>query len=83
MKYAIQVSYYMYNSETDTEYEQWMYLGIKGEHRIFVFDFNVEERTKLFDSAKEAGEYIDKFFGLDKIEQRCSFNTVRLVEVEV
>ena len=79
MKYAIQVSYYMYNSETDTEYEQWLYLALEGEHKIFVFEDDVTERTKLFDTAKEAGEYVDKHFGADK--QRCSFNTVRIVEV--
>jgi len=79
MKYAIQVSYYMYNSETDTEYEQWLYLGLQGEHKIFVFDDYITDQTKLFDSAKEAGEYVDKHFGSDK--QRCSYSTVRMVEV--
>ena len=79
MKYAIQVSYYMYNSETDTEYEQWLYLALEGKHKIFVFEDDVTERTKLFDTVREAGEYIDKHFGAD--EQRCSYSTVRIVEI--
>lgn len=79
MKYAIQVSYYMYNSETDTEYEEWLYLALEGKHKIFIFEDEVSEKTKLFDTAKEAGEYVDKHFGAD--HQRCSFSTVRIVEV--
>ena len=79
MKYAIQVSYYMYDSETHTEYEQWLYLALEGKHKIFVFEDDVTERTKLFDTAREAGEYVDKHFRAD--EQRCSYSTVRIVEV--
>lgn len=79
MKYAIQVSYYMYDSATDNEYEEWLYLALQGEHKIFIFEDNVNEKTKLFDTAKEAGEYVDKHFGADC--QRCSFSTVRIVEV--
>ena len=79
MKYAIQVSYYMYNNGTDTEYEEWLYLALKGEHKIFIFEDNVNEKTKLFDTAKEAGEYVDKHFGAD--QQRSSYSTVRIVEV--
>ena len=79
MKYAIQASYYMYNNETDETYEQWLYLGLKGERKLFVFDDDVNERTKLFDTAREAGEYIDTRFGPDEII--CSFSTVRIVEV--
>lgn len=77
MKYAIQVSYYMYNSETDTEYEQWLYLEL--EDKMFVFEDNVSDKTKLFDTAREAGEYVDKHFGKD--DQRASYSTVRIVEI--
>ena len=79
MKYAIQASYYMYNSETDTEYEQWLYLAIEGERKIFVFDEDVSNRTKIFNTAKEAGDYLDKHFSPDKM--RCSFSTMRIVEI--
>ena len=79
MKYAIQIDYFMWDEETQTDYTKWLYLGLMGEHRIFVFDDNVEERTKLFDTASEAGAYVDKHFGKDKM--RCSYNNVRIVEV--
>lgn len=80
MKYAIQVSYYMWNNETETEYEEWLYLGTEGILKVFVFDNEVNEQTKLFDTATEAGQYVDKHFGVD--QQRCSYSTVRIVEVE-
>ena len=78
MKYAIQASYYMWNKETETEYEQWEYLALD-EHKIFIFEDDVTERTKLFSTAKDAGDYVDKHFGVDDI--RCSFSKVRIVEV--
>lgn len=79
MKYAIQVSYYMYDSETDKEYEEWLYLALEGKLKIFVFEEEINEKTKLFNTAKEAGEYVDKHFRADK--QRCSYSAVRIVEV--
>lgn len=79
MKYAIQASYYMYDSETDTEYEQWLYLAIEGERKIFVFEEDISDRTKIFDTAKEAGAYLDKHFSPNKT--RCSFSTMRIVEI--
>jgi hypothetical protein len=69
----------MYNSETNAEYEEWLYLALKGKNKIFIFEDEVNEKTKLFDTAREAGEYVDKYFGAD--EQRCNFSTVRIVEV--
>ena len=78
MKYAIQASYYMWNDETNTEYEQWEYLALD-EHKIFIFEDNITERTKLFDTATDAGNYVDKHFGVDYV--RCSFSKMRIVEV--
>lgn len=80
MKYAIQANYYMWNEKEEKEEMKWLYLGIKGAMKIFVFDDEVNERTKLFNTAKEAGEYVDKHFSPE--EMRCSFNSVRIVEVE-
>ena len=79
MKYAIQVLYYMWDNEIEREYEEWLYTAVEGEHKIFVFEDKVTDRTKLFDTAKEAGEYVDKHFGKD--DMRCSYRTVRIVEV--
>lgn len=80
VRYAIQASYYMWDSIKDAEYEEWLYLGLDGY--IFVFDESVEKRTKLFQTASEAGTYLDKYFGIDKM-QRSSFSTVRIVEVNI
>ena len=70
----------MWNAETETEYTEWLYLGLEGKSKIFIFDDEVNERTKLFDAAIEAGQYVDKYFGAD--QQRCSFESVRIVEVK-
>ena len=79
-KYAVQLSYYHWNSETNEEYEKWVYVGTEGEHKIFVMDDEVTDRTKLFDTASEAGAYIDKYF-YDDDEKRCCYSTVRIIEV--
>ena len=78
MKYAIQASYYMWNKEMNWEYEQWEYLALD-EHKIFIFEDGITERTKLFSTAKAAGEYVDKHFGVGYV--RCSFSKMRIVEV--
>lgn len=41
----------------------------------------INGNTKLFNTAKEAGEYVDKHFGAD--EMRCSYSSARIVEVEI
>lgn len=82
MKYAIQLSYYMWDSEKNEEYEKWVYVGIMNdEHRTFVMDDEVADRTKLFNTAAEAGAYLDKHFP-DDPGKRCSYSTVRIVEVK-
>ena len=80
MKYAIQCSVYFYNEEKDEEYTEWKYVSVKGAHKIFVFEDSVTKDTKLFNTAKEAGEYLDKHFGKDSL--RCSYQNARIVEVE-
>ena len=80
MKYAIQGSRYMVDKDTDNEYVQWMYIGTEGKLKLFVFEKEVTKDTKLFDTAREAGEYMDNHFGPDKV--RCGFSSVRIVEVD-
>ena len=79
MKYAIQASYYMWNGETEQEYTQWLYLGTKGKLKLFVFEEEINENTKLFDTAAKAGKYLDKHFPPDQC--RASFENMRIVEV--
>ena len=78
MKYAIMADYNMWDEEKG-EYSKWMYLGTEGKLRLFVFEEEINENTKLFDTATEAGKYIDKHFGSK--EGRICYNSVRLVEV--
>ena len=78
MRYAIVADYYMWN-EKQGEHTEELYLGLEGKFKIFVFDKEVNDRTKLFKTAKEAGEYVDKHF--DPNEMRCSFKSVKIVEV--
>ena len=79
MKYAIQASCYIWSNITDSEYEEWNYVGVEGKHKIFIFEEDVTKKTKIFDSATEAGEYVDKHFGADKV--RLSYSGVRIVEI--
>ena len=81
MKYAIQLSYYHWNSETNEEYEKWVYVGVEGVHKIFVMDDDMTDRTKLFNTAAEAGAYVDKHFS-DDDGKRCCYSTVRIIEVK-
>lgn len=81
MKYAIQADYWMWSEELG-EHTEPEYLGLEGKYKIFVFEEEVTERTKLFDTAKEAGEYVDKHFNPEKRETMVSFDTVRIVEVK-
>lgn len=81
MKYAIVADYYLVDPEGKLDYiTKPMYLGLQGTHKIFVFDEEVTDRTKLFDTATEAGKYVDKHFNPNDI--RCSFERVMIVEVK-
>ena len=77
--YAIMVDYYRW-SEEKGDYTEPLYLGLEGKLKIFVFDEEITERTKLFKTAKAAGYYVDKHFGPDR--QRICFKSVKIVEVE-
>ena len=75
MKYYILVDYFMYSDEKG-DYTEPLYLGVEGEHKIFVFDKEVSARTKIFTSAKEAGEYVDKHFS----DMPMSYENLRIVQ---
>lgn len=80
MKYAIVAGYYFVDPEGKLDYiTKPMYLGLEGAHKIFVFDEEVNERTKLFSTAAEAGKYVDVHFNPN--DMRCSFESVSIVEV--
>ena len=76
--YAIMVDYYRW-SEEKGDYTEPLYLALEGERKLFTFEGSVTERTKVFKTAKEAGEYVDKHFWIDK--QRVCFKNVKIVEI--
>ena len=75
--FVIQADYYMW-SQKKGEYTRKMYLGTNPD-RVYVFDHTIKDRTKKFATAKEAGEYLDRF--LNNTPQRCNYETVRILEV--
>lgn len=77
--FVIQAEYYMW-SEEKGEYTEWLYLGTN-DRIIYVFDDTIEQRTKKFATAKEAGEYLDKF--LKNTPSRCNYDKTRIVEVDI
>lgn len=79
-KFMIQVARYMYSDERG-EYTEWQYLGTEGKLKLIVTENDITENTKVFNSAKEAGEYVDKM--LEKDYYRINFADIRIVvEVE-
>ena len=64
--YAIKVDYFMYNSETDEEYTEPVYLSINTEIKdkegnpmyLISFKEEITENIRIFDTESEAKTYI-------------------------
>lgn len=82
MKYVIVVDYYVENpnNPNDMDYTEPHYLGVD-ENGIFIMATKITKRTKIFNSAKDAGEYIDNCNMLNGTNMRCSFKTVSVREL--
>ena len=78
MKYALQMDLYMV-SENAREYRKWHYLAVDSVSKAFHFETKITKETKLFDSAREAGEYLDKYWAN---KSRYQFKSIKIVEVE-
>ena len=63
-KFMIQVARYMYSDEKG-EYTEWQYLGTEGKLKLIISEESVTDNTKVFSSAKEAGEYLDRMVAKD------------------
>ena len=63
--YAIMIDYYHCklegNPEDDIFYKVPCYLGVD-ENTIIIFEPTITARTKIFTTATEAGQYLDKHF---------------------
>lgn len=80
MKYVLRANVYCENpnDENDFDYTKPKYLGVEGEKKLYIFDEKIVGRTKVFATATEAGEYVDKHF---RNAQRCSYKTIDIVEI--
>ena len=78
-RYVIAVDYFTWDSEKECEGRMKCYLYTMGKHRIYVFHETLyeEDDLKVFDSAKEANEYI-KAHNLD--ESTC-YENARVEEI--
>lgn len=56
--YVISVDYFCFDSSTNLEFTERVFLGVEGPHKLLVFDKAVCYRTKIFASKKEAESYI-------------------------
>ncbi len=79
IKYAIIATCYGWDGENGCEKDEELYVAVEGEYKILIFEDSITNKTKLFSTAKEAGEYVDKHFGAN--DQRASYRTVKTVEV--
>lgn len=56
--FAIMVDYYCW-SEEKGEYTMPLYLGVEGPRKLFIFEEEVTANTKKFETAEQAGKYLD------------------------
>ena len=82
--FAIKVDYYMWDEETDSEYEQPVYLTIDTETRgdsgvplnLIMFTENITSNLRVFDTYREAEEYMAK-----KCSNSPCFENPRVVKI--
>lgn len=83
MRYVIKCNYYHVNPNdpNDMDYTKPEFLGTEGKLGIFVWEDEVTERTKIFNNATEAGQYLDKHDALNGYRQRCWCSDVYIAEL--
>ena len=64
-KYVLVANVYMLNPFTDEVYTLPRYVAIKGERKLLTFRDKIDENTKVFKTATDAGKYLDEHFGTD------------------
>lgn len=81
--YAIKVDYFMYNSETDSEYTQPVYLSIDTETKkkdgtplnLIIFEEEITDHLRVFDTEREAKKYMK-----EKCSDSCCFENPRVIK---
>lgn len=61
-------TYYMYDKKC--------FLGLKGENRLFIYEETPTERTLMFDTEKEAMEYIENHRPIREGSMSCGNHRV-------
>lgn len=83
--YAIKVDYFMWDSKTDEEYTQPTYLSIDTKTKrkdgtsanIIIFEEEITPHLRVFDTEKEAKEYMDS-----RIDNPCYCENPRVIKVK-
>ena len=83
--YAIKVDYLMYNSETDSEYTEPVYLSIDTETKmkdgnpanLIIFEEEITDHLRVFDTEREAKKYMK-----EKCSDSCCFENPRMIKIK-
>lgn len=78
--YVIAVDYFTWDPDNDEEGREKVYLYTKGERKIYVFHetLDAEDDLKVFNSAKEAAEYIEAH----NLKDSCCYENCRVEMVK-
>ena len=58
VRYCIKVDYFHWDEEKDEEYTKPLYWCVSEEHLIIIFREEIDNRLRVFDTEKEANEYL-------------------------
>lgn len=83
--YAIKVDYFMFNSETNEEYTEPVYLSIDTETKkkdgtplnLIIFEEEITDHLRVFATEREAKKYMK-----EKCTDSCCFEKPRVVKIK-
>lgn len=83
--YCIKVDYFMWNSKTEEEYTESVYLSIDTETKkkdgtpmnLIIFEESITDHLRVFDTEQEANEYIDR-----KERNTCCYENGRVIKIK-
>ena len=78
-KYVLIANVYFINPITNEEYTLPRYVATHGAKCLLTFRDRIDENTKVFKTATEAGKYLDKHFGDES--RRSQFSKMDIIEI--
>lgn len=78
-KYVLIANVYFLDPITNEEYTKPRYVATQGEKRLLTFKDRIDENTKVFETATEAGKYLDEHFGDES--RRSQFTKMDIIEI--